>query len=188
MRCIQAGRYGGFCGICITGLMEQEVNGKRFLPPTYLFGAIAAMVLLDFAAPGRGLIEFPWNLAGVAALVVGIVFNLVADAQFKREQTTVKPFEQSGVLVTGGLFRISRHPMYLGMVLILAGIAVLLGSLTPYIVLAGFAAVMDVVFIRAEERMLAARFGDAWQRYRPSFGGQAPGGEAVGIRAGGARR
>ncbi len=47
------------------------------------------------------------------------------------EGTTVKPFEESQALVTGGVFRISRNPMYLGMTLILLGVTLILGSVTP---------------------------------------------------------
>jgi len=56
--------------------------------------------------------------------------------------------------------------MYLGFVLILLGLAVLLGSLTPFIVVPIFAAVIDRVFIVVEEQMLANRFGQAWLDYK----------------------
>jgi len=64
------------------------------------------------------------------------------------------------------VFRLSRNPMYLGMVLILVGAAMLLGALTPFLVAAGFAAIIETRFIPAEERMLAETFGDAWTAYR----------------------
>lgn len=47
--------------------------------------------------------------------------------------TTVKPFQESTALITDGVFRLSRNPMYLGFVLVLTGIATLLGSLTPWL-------------------------------------------------------
>ena len=56
--------------------------------------------------------------------------------------------------------------MYLGFVLILFGLSLLLGSISPYIVVMVFAILMDVVFIRVEERMLEAKFGDAWKAYK----------------------
>jgi steroid 5-alpha reductase family enzyme len=82
--------------------------------------------------------------------VIGVSLNLMADAVFKREQTTVKPFEKSTALVVTGVFQISRHPMYLGMVLILLGIAILMGTLTPLIVVVIFGILMELVFVRAE--------------------------------------
>jgi protein-S-isoprenylcysteine O-methyltransferase Ste14 len=55
--------------------------------------------------------------------------------------------------------------MYLGFVLVLIGIAALLGSLTPWIIVPLFAILMDQVFISVEERMLQAKFGQAWSEY-----------------------
>jgi steroid 5-alpha reductase family enzyme len=85
---------------------------------------------------------------------------------FRDAKTTVRPFQESAALVTDGAYRISRHPMYLGFVLILLGPAVLLGSLTPFFVVPIFAVVMDRVFIVVEERMLAEEFGQAWLSYK----------------------
>ena len=83
----------------------------------------------------------------------------MADRALIKHHTTVKPFEESTALITTGVFRISRHPMYFGMVLILVGIALLMGSLAPYVVIPIFAIVMDRVFIKIEERMFEEIFG-----------------------------
>jgi protein-S-isoprenylcysteine O-methyltransferase Ste14 len=91
---------------------------------------------------------------------------MIADDLFRKLHTTVKPFEESAVLVTSGPYRLSRNPMYLGFVLILTGTAILLGSLTPFLVIPVYAALIDRVFIQAEERMLARKFGAEWQTYR----------------------
>jgi protein-S-isoprenylcysteine O-methyltransferase Ste14 len=90
----------------------------------------------------------------------------MADAAFKKAQTTVTPFKISTALITTGVFRISRHPMYFGMVLILFGIAILMGSLAPLIIIAIFAILMELVFVRIEEKMLEKQFGLAWATYK----------------------
>jgi protein-S-isoprenylcysteine O-methyltransferase Ste14 len=82
------------------------------------------------------------------------------------KKTTVKPLEESTALITDGVFRFSRHPMYLGFVFILLGIASLMGSLTPYVIVIGFAVFMQIVFIRFEEKKLEETFGEAWLRYK----------------------
>ncbi|OIO96268.1 MAG: hypothetical protein AUK03_04195 [Anaerolineae bacterium CG2_30_64_16] len=56
--------------------------------------------------------------------------------------------------------------MYLGFVLILLGLAIVLGSLTPFVIIPIFAVVMDRVFIVVEEWMLAEKFGREWVDYR----------------------
>lgn len=78
----------------------------------------------------------------------------------------MKPFEESSALVTHGVFRISRNPMYLGMTLMLLGIALFLGSVTPFLVVIALPVIFDRVFISPEERMLEETFGDQFREYR----------------------
>ena len=139
---------------------------KPVLPPTYLWTAMIVMVALHFVFPVKRIIPFPWDLLGVLPLVLGAALNLSADKAFRDAKTTVKPFQESAALITNGVYRISRHPMYLGFVLMLLGLAILLGSLTPLLVVPIFAVVMDRVFIVVEERMLAEKFGQAWLDYK----------------------
>ena len=139
---------------------------RKVLPPTYFLSAIVLAVLLHFVVPARQVVGSFWRFLGMVPLAVGVFLNLAADQAFKKHKTTVKPFEESNVLVTEGVFRISRHPMYLGMVLILMGVALLLGSVTPFAVVAVLAVVFDRVFITAEERMLKQNFEEQYGEYR----------------------
>ncbi len=139
---------------------------KKLVPTYYLLFALLIMLALHFLWPAMTLVSLPWNLAGLVPLIAGIAINLVADAAFHKAGTTVKPFQVSTTLVTDGVFRISRNPMYLGFVLVLIGVALLLGSVTPWIVVPTFAILMDWGFIAAEERMLQAAFGPAWLNYK----------------------
>ncbi len=139
------------------------------MPPTYLLISIVAILALRFLLPTiGGIIPFPWDLLGLIPLVAGVVLNLVADRAFQRAHTTVKPFEESSALIAGGAYRLCRNPMYLGFVLILIGIAVLVGSLMAYLVVLAFAVLMDRKFIAVEERMLAEKFGAEWDEYKRS--------------------
>jgi protein-S-isoprenylcysteine O-methyltransferase Ste14 len=139
---------------------------KRMLPPTYFFTSIVVMVLLHFVFPLSNVIVYPWNLLGCALLGIGIGLNLVADRAFKEHQTTVKPFQESTVLVTTGVFQFTRNPMYFGIVLMLLGIAFLMGTLTPFIVIPVFAVLIQSVFIKVEEQMLEEKFGRTWAEYK----------------------
>jgi len=124
------------------------------------------LIALHFLFPGIRIIPPLWNLLGVIPLTLGVTINLVTDKAFHKAHTTVKPFEESSVLITNSAFRISRNPMYLGFVLILIGIAFLVGTLTPYVVVLAFAILMDRMYIIVEERMLAAKFGAEWEEYK----------------------
>ena len=145
---------------------ESAIERKGPMPPAYLFAAIAVMVALHFLLPGMKLLPFPWNLLGVGFLGIGVALNLVADKAFKKRQTTVKPFEEPSTLITDGVYNITRNPMYLGFVLVLLGIGVCMGSLVPFAVVPVFAVLIDVVFVRVEERMLENTFGGEWADYR----------------------
>lgn len=139
---------------------------KPILPPAVLLAALVFMAILHWVLPGMRILTPPWTLAGIVPLVAGAALNLVADRAFKRHGTTVKPFQESSALITDGVFAISRNPMYLGFVLMVLGLAILLGSLIPFLVVIALGPVLEFLFIRAEERMLAARFGADWETYR----------------------
>jgi protein-S-isoprenylcysteine O-methyltransferase Ste14 len=139
---------------------------KPLLPPTYFLASLALMAALASVLPVAPVLAWPWRVLGLAPVAAGVWLNLAADRAFKARGTTVKPFERSSALLTGGVFRITRNPMYLGMILILVGVAMLIGSLSPFLVVAGFAAIIETRFIPVEERMLAETFGDAWTAYR----------------------
>ncbi|MFL7807607.1 MAG: methyltransferase family protein [Anaerolineae bacterium] len=141
------------------------MKGKAVLPPTYLLVALILMALLHFLIPVVKFVPVPWNLLGILPLAAGIALNLLADRDFHQAETTVKPFENSSALVTTGVFRISRNPMYLGYMLILLGVGLLLRSLVPLVVIPVFGYLMARVFIRTEERMLQETFGPAWDAY-----------------------
>ena len=142
------------------------MNSGPALPPLYLFTSLAAMVLLHFFIPVYEVTPYPLNIIGLIPLALGIILNLAADKALKKHGTTVKPYEESTRLITTGVYQYSRNPMYLGMVLILIGVALLMGSLTPYIIVPGFIVAIEQVFIRAEESMLHEEFGHDWTAYR----------------------
>ena len=147
-------------------LGSGAMRGKALLPPTVLLISMVIMVGLRFVIPVMRIIPGPWNVLGIVPVALGVALNIIADNVFWRTGTTVKPFQESTALVTSGVYRISRHPMVLGYVLILVGGAVVLARLTPFLVIPVFSVLMDRVFISVEERMLDERFGQVWAGYK----------------------
>lgn len=141
------------------------MRANSVTPPTCLLIALLAMLAVHFLFPGGTIVATPWSLLGLLPVAFGVGINLAADRALHLANTTVKPFEASGALVTDGAYRLSRHPMYLGFIAVLVGVALLLGSLTPWVVVPLFGLLLDRVFIRVEETMLAERFGGTWQAY-----------------------
>jgi protein-S-isoprenylcysteine O-methyltransferase Ste14 len=141
------------------------MKSNNILPPTYLLISILVMGLLKFLLPMAMIIPAPWNLKGIILLILGLSINVFAENAFRSAGTTVKPFEESALLVTDGIYRFTRNPMYLGFGAILIGSALLLGSVTPFLIIPLFILLMDRNFIIVEERMLEAKFGKVWREY-----------------------
>lgn len=139
---------------------------RKIMPTAWLLVAILLMVALRLALPAPAIVPRPWHLLGLVPLVLGVAINLIADGAFRQAATTVKPYEDPSALIETGAFRVSRNPMYLGFVGILLGVALLLRTLAPFVVVVAFAILMDRGYIAVEERMLAARFGSRWDAYR----------------------
>ena len=141
---------------------------KRLLRPAWFLVTVAIMVALHVFLPGYRWLAWQWKAIGALSILAGLLVVIVADKQFKHHGTTIKPFQTSSALVTDGVFRYSRNPMYLGMVLVLIGIAICLGSVTPLILLPVFAWLITGRFIQTEEKALQDQFGQHYVDYQAS--------------------
>lgn len=135
-------------------------------PPVYVLAALVAMLAAHMLVPIARIIAFPWNLLGAVALLFGAALVLHALRFFRRNKTTAEPFGVSGALVTNGPFRVTRNPMYAGILLMLSGIACLFGTLGPWLVVPVLGVAFDVIFVRREEERMEMMFGDAYRRYK----------------------
>jgi len=139
---------------------------KSINPPFFLLLSLLLILILKWIIPAASLVFPPWNLLGLLPLGLGVAFNLLADRKFHARHTTVKPEELSSCLITDGVFRYSRNPMYLGMVIVLLGFAILLNSWISLLVLPGFSAFIHYRFICHEEENLKEQFGEDWLVYQ----------------------
>jgi len=139
---------------------------NKILPPTYFLICLVMTFILNFLLPGLKIIPVPYNFFGIPLIFLGITIAIWADHLFKRKKTTVKPFEKSSVLVTEGPFRFSRHPMYLGFVLILLGLALGLGNVIVFLSPIAIFIVFELLFIPYEEESLEKTFGKDYLEYK----------------------
>jgi protein-S-isoprenylcysteine O-methyltransferase Ste14 len=137
-----------------------------YVPPPLIYAVILAAAL---AAEGRWALPFPpgpWALAVGVGFAIPASVALLAVLHFRRARTSPFPWDASNALVTGGPYRYTRNPMYLGLAALVLSAAGFSGSLWPALTLP-ISIVLVVVFaIRPEERYLEARFGDAYRAYR----------------------
>jgi len=139
---------------------------RRIIPPGWLLVALLMSAALHHWVPIEQLLSPSVSRAGVVPLAAGVALAMSGLVAFRRSRTPVIPFERSTALVTGGIYRFTRNPMYLGLVLVLAGTAMLLGSIGAFVPLPLFIAVIEFGYIRAEERFLAEIFGEDYTHYR----------------------
>jgi protein-S-isoprenylcysteine O-methyltransferase Ste14 len=136
------------------------------VPPVYFLVALLLMGFFHRAAPGAHLVVAPYRYAGWVIAALGLVLILWAVFLFRRAGTNIRPYLPSTALVTSGPYRFTRNPMYLGMAGILLGVALYAGSLTPFVVIPGFMALIQERFILREEAKLEAAFGGAYLDYK----------------------
>lgn len=136
------------------------------MPPFWLLLALAAMLALHHWAPTLQWLAAPWRWLGAVPAACGIVITGHAALAFRRADTPLVPFHRSTALVTGGLYRYTRNPMYLGMAAFLLGMAIMLGSITALLPVALFMLVIEYRFIRPEELFLETLFGEDYRTYR----------------------
>ena len=122
---------------------------------------LVAFPLLDFALPGREVI------AGIF-LVAGVSVGLSAVLGFHRAKTTLNPLqpEAASALVVRGIYRWTRNPMYLAMLLVLVAWACIVANLAALVILPLFVAYLNRFQIAPEERALQARFGGEFEQYK----------------------
>ncbi len=139
---------------------------KKFMPPHLFLACLIITAGLHYSFPIATLIEFPWNLAGAIPLAAGLVFLIWGSNRFTRVGTNIRPFNDPNVLVTSGPFRVSRNPMYLGFTLVLIGVWLFFGTLTPALGTLVFVATISVWFIPDEEIRCEAVFGEDYLIYK----------------------
>lgn len=147
----------------------MNVNALELkIPPiVQVFIVAGLMWALEGLLPGLGFV-FPASLVVALGLATaGVVVALLGVLEFRSAGTTVDPRipEQSASLVVGGVYRISRNPMYVGFLLVLTGWAVFLGNIASLLLLPAFVLYMNRFQIAPEERFMREKFGEAYRQY-----------------------
>lgn len=138
------------------------------VPLALVFAGVMRLAAVQFPALAVAL---PWRLALALALgVAGGVFALAGMAAFRRARTTFSPMQPgaAAAVVTSGVYRLTRNPMYLGLLLAPAGWAAYLAHVLAFLFLPAFVAYMNRFQIVPEERALASKFDAGFAAYKES--------------------
>ena len=130
------------------------------LPPVWLLGGL----VVTWASPW----QVPWGpnaTIGSGLILIGIVVTLAAIIEFGRSKTSIIPRQDPNALITSGIFRFSRNPIYLADVLILIGVTIYSGKWLGFLLVPLFVWLLHHRFIRGEEAKLQDAFGDSFKAY-----------------------
>jgi protein-S-isoprenylcysteine O-methyltransferase Ste14 len=139
---------------------------SKIRPDIYFLAFLILSIVFHFVIPISKVLFPPYTYVGWVLIAGGPILIIGSDLLFKNTKTTVKPYEQPTQLLISGPFRISRHPMYLGMALVLLGVAIVHGTLLSFAFPVVFGLVMERLFIPIEEANLERVFGRQYLEYK----------------------
>jgi protein-S-isoprenylcysteine O-methyltransferase Ste14 len=150
------------------GSGAPDVAGVIALPPLIFLGFLAAATVLEAILPlpipvAHSLARY---VAGVALAAGGFVMIAIGTRRFAAAGTNVPPTLPTTALVVDGIYRRSRNPLYLGLILIYLGLGVAAGSLWAIGLLVPLLWVINVGVVKREERYLERKFGDTYRGYK----------------------
>ena len=139
-------------------------------PPIVLFFSIVLAYVCSRYLP---VIALPsilsdqyWYISGAGG--IGIFLSLAGIWEFRKAKTTIHPTkpEKASYLVTGGIYRVTRNPMYLGMLLVIVAASFKFGSYYGFIALPFFVLYITQFQIKPEERIIEKIFGEEYVQYK----------------------
>jgi protein-S-isoprenylcysteine O-methyltransferase Ste14 len=147
---------------------DSDNAGVRFPPPFIYLGVLLIGIGAERFVPLRhfGLDRSLLIILGLALVAAGILLGISAVGLFRRSDTTPEPWTSTTAIVTTGVYRYTRNPMYLGMASIYAGLAVVADSPLALILLPAVLLIIQSQVIAREESYLAAKFGDVYLDYK----------------------
>lgn len=138
-------------------------------PPLIVAAALVVGLVLDWLVPAYVLAVLfgvtTRMVAGVLLAATGLAMVVVAGHLFHRLGTNAFPWQPTLVLATHHIYGYLRNPMYVGMIMIAAGIAIALASDWTLALLVPAAIVLHRGVVMREERYLAAKFGEDYRQY-----------------------
>lgn len=150
---------------------------KRPLPPTLFLAGMAAIITITIFCPAvntsasgphdaiSAMLSLGLRAGGVTLLIAGLLLTIAGSRLFARLKTNIKTFDRPDRLVTGGMFRYSRNPMYLGFNISLCGAALASLCWPSALVCLAFLLACQLWYIPFEEKMMAGIFGEDYASY-----------------------
>jgi protein-S-isoprenylcysteine O-methyltransferase Ste14 len=142
---------------------------KRYVhPPVITLISVAAAHLLGWLIRIPPGVPETLQTLGFSLTVIGFLLAVGAFMEFRKADTTLDPHGSVKSLVTSGVYRFTRNPIYLGFLLMVVGLPLNSGFYSGILVAPFFALTMNRLVIEKEEAYLEEKFGEAYTGYRSS--------------------
>ena len=143
------------------------MSSQKFTSPDYILVFLVLEILSHYLIPLKKIIFSPFIYLGIPLILIGAYWNFIWVANtFRKKGTTLNPYKTPKKFVVGGPFKITRNPTYLGMALILLGVAILFGSIITFLFPIIFVILTDFFTIPIEEKNLTKKFGNKYLQYK----------------------
>lgn len=145
---------------------KSDSSGAIAPPPVIALVMVAVGVVLGVFWPVE-IIPAPWQYVAGGPIIAGAVLLVMSAFRlFQRAKTPVPTYRTPTALLTSGVYRFTRNPIYLSMVLLMIGLAVTLDNVWLLALAAIFQQIMRWGVIAREEPFLEAKFGDDYRAFK----------------------
>lgn len=137
-------------------------------PPILFLGALVLGLILTILFPIGPGIAAPNGVGltvGISFMVLGLVLAIFPARRFRKAGTSVMPGEPSTALVQEGAYKVTRNPIYIGLILTYFGLCLVLTSVWMLLLLIPAVIILHRGVVKREEDYLDWKFGDAYRRY-----------------------
>jgi len=140
-------------------------RGMRIYPPLLALLCLLVALALHLMMPGSQTV-FAHHVLGLVLVAGGVGLSFYAAAIFQARDTTKNPYGEPTSLVTAMPYTFTRNPMYVGLALVLFGLAVFCASVVMLLAPIVFVVVIDRLLIPREEENLEQVFGSSYADYK----------------------
>lgn len=150
-------------------MAEDTDNPNIRFPPPLIYLLVLVLGIWaggELGVPGVGIEASARIATGAVVTLLGVAVSFSGAGLFHRLRTAIIPFKPATKLVTTGIYRWTRNPMYLGMTLAYIGLAVAFDSILALLLLSLVLAVIQTQVIAREEAYLERKFGDPYREYK----------------------
>lgn len=142
------------------------MTAARITPPPVLLALSLGVAWLADRARPLPLFPTPQRAVGIVIVAIAVACVVATLLLMRRHQTPIEPWHEPRHLLTTGPFRISRNPIYVSLIVVALGAALIANSLWFLAAAALLVVLLDVLIIRNEERMAERVFGGEYDAYR----------------------